>query len=292
MKREDHSFRVKRRVFQKFSIALWLAVLALAPNFASAGPEPTDASFVTSDGVKIHYITLGEGVPVILIHGYMLDAQINWIDNGVAAALAETNRVIAVDVRGHGLSDKPHDADRYGEQLWRDIVELMDHLKIEKTHVHGYSMGGYITTNLLIQVPERFITASYGGSGVEETDPARVAEVPADEEGRPARQSDAVGALFANPRRDPEAMKALMTAFGGQFNPEIDLSMIEIPVLAINGGLDKPNEKTHRMKRELKNFDSLVLPGESHLTAIMPGHMPPEYPARLARFIRENNPKP
>lgn len=279
MKRRNRSYSLGHRVSPEFSMALCLTLLALAPNFVSAGPEPADASFVTSDGVKIHYITLGEGVPVILIHGYMLDAQINWIDNGVATALAETNRVIAVDVRGHGLSDKPHDADRYGDRLWRDIVELMDHLKIEKTHVHGYSMGGTITTHLLIQVPERFITASYGGSGVEETDSARVAEVPPDEEGRPARQNDAVGALFANPRRDPEAMKALMTAFGGQFDPEIDLSAIEIPVLAINGGLDKPNEKTHRMKRELKNFESLVLPGESHLTAIVPRHMLPEYPA-------------
>ena len=63
-----------------------------------------------------------------------------------------------------------------------------------------------------------------------------------------------------------------------------------MPVLAINGGFDRPNAKTHRMQRELTNFQNLVLPGKSHLTAIMAGYIPEVYITTLVNFIRANNP--
>ena len=68
----------------------------------------------------------------------------------VAEALVKNHHVVAIDVRGHGTSDKPKDAAMYGDRIWKDVLELMDHLKIEKAHIHGYSMGGAITTQLLI----------------------------------------------------------------------------------------------------------------------------------------------
>ena len=67
---------------------------------------------------------------------------------------------------------------------------------------------------------------------------------------------------------------------------KIDLTKIKIPVLAINGEFDGPNAKTHRMQRELVNFKSVVLPGKSHLTAIMPGYIPKEYIADAGRIYR------
>ena len=72
---------------------------------------------------------------------------------------------------------------------------------------------------------------------------------------------------------------------------KIDLTKIKIPVLAINGEFDRPNAKTHRMQRELTNFKSVVLPGKSHLTAIMAGYIPKEYIESLATFIDENDAK-
>ena len=62
-------------------------------------------------------------------------------------------------------------------------------------------------------------------------------------------------------------------------------------MLAINGEYDRPNAKTHRLQREVKNFKSVVLPGKSHLTAIMAGYMPKEYPESLVAFINANDPK-
>jgi len=70
-----------------------------------------------------------------------------------------------------------------------------------------------------------------------------------------------------------------------QLGLDIDLRKVDIPVLAINGEYDRPLAKTHRMWRELRDFTSVVLPGKSHLTAIVPGYMPPEYLAATVRFI-------
>ena len=71
----------------------------------------------------------------------------------------------------------------------------------------------------------------------------------------------------------------------------IDLTKVTIPVLAINGEFDGPNAKTARMSRELKNFKSVVLPGKSHLTAIMAGYIPRQYIDSLVEFIDANDPQ-
>ncbi len=277
----------------KVALAL-VAVLGTASQLRSAGP--TDGYFQTSDGVRIHYLEAGKehatGAPVILIHGYTGTAQGNWFANGIADALAARHWVVAIDCRGHGQSDKPHDPKRYGPRMTEDVIELMDHLKIAKAHVHGYSMGGMITGQLLAKHPERFLTAAFGGSGVPEVDAKHKAEVPADKPGPDPKEAEASQKLRHIPSRDDEALAAVR---GYPWKPEeraqIDLTKIKIPVLAINGEFDRPNAKTHRMQRELANFKSVVLPGKSHLTAIMAGYLPKEYVEALVAFIDANDPK-
>src|SRR5580692_4469874 len=70
--------------------------------------------FFNSAGVKIHYTTDGKGEPVILIHGYATNIGGNWGQLGIIKGLADSYEVIAIDLRGHGQSDKPHDAAAYG----------------------------------------------------------------------------------------------------------------------------------------------------------------------------------
>ena len=268
-----------------------LALVAiLAVSSAVFGAEgPMHKYFTTSDGLKIHYMEQGSGSPVVLVHGYTGSAEGNWFSNGVADALVGKHRVIAIDVRGHGQSDKPHEAARYGDRLWSDVIELMNHLDIEKAHIHGYSMGGMITTQLLAHHPGRFVTAAYGGSGVRETDPEWLDKVPADKEGTDPQEAEARSTLQGSPSRDDEALVAIRESFGGALRSPIDLTSISIPVLGINGEFDSPIAKTHRMKRELKNFRSVVLPGKSHLTAIMAGYIPKEYITALVEFIDSND---
>src|SRR5262249_4942388 len=76
------------------------------------------------------------------------------------------HRVIAMDVRGHGKRDKPSDVQNYGTEMVEDAVRLLDHLKIKKAHVVGYSMGAVITGKLLATHPDRLLSATLGGAGV------------------------------------------------------------------------------------------------------------------------------
>jgi len=271
-----------------FAISI-LALILTLPVFAAG--EIQHGHMTTSDNIKIHYMEQGEGVPVILVHGYTGSAEGNWFSNGVADALVSNHRVVAIDVRGHGTSDKPKDASMYGERIWKDVLELMDHLDIKKAHVHGYSMGGAITTQLLIAAPERFITAAYGGSGVRETAPEWRGKIPEDKEGTDPAEAEARSTLGGSPNRDEDALALVRQTWRGAFARDIDLSTIVIPVLAINGEFDSPNAKTHRLARELDDFKSVVLPGKSHLTAIMAGYIPDLYISSLVTFINEHDPK-
>ena len=66
---------------------------------------------------------------------------------------------------GHGKSGKPRGTSQYGVEMARDVIRLLDHLQISRAHMVGYSMGGFIVMNLLAAHPDRFLTATLGGSG-------------------------------------------------------------------------------------------------------------------------------
>jgi pimeloyl-ACP methyl ester carboxylesterase len=278
---------MRRMTICSAMVAAWTCVNLVV----ACAAEPTDGTFTASDGVRIHYLEVGQGSPVVLVHGYTGSAHGNWFLNGVADALAKRHHVVAIDCRGHGQSEKPHDPAKYGGQMAKDVLELMDHLKIQKAHVHGYSMGGFIVTQLLAMAPDRFVTASYGGSGVPEVDEKYKSEVPADDPGPDPQEAEARTTL-GNAPNDREALSAIRQGWASISRGNIDLATIKIPVLAINGQFDGPNAKTHRMKRELADFKAVVLPGKSHLTAIMAGYIPPEYVESLVSFIDGNDVKP
>ena len=89
------------------------------------------------------------------------------LNDGIMTALGVAGyRVIAFDNRGHGLSDKPHDGARYGLEMVRDVVRLLDPLNVDRAHVVGYSLGAVITNNVRALYPERLITATLGGAGL------------------------------------------------------------------------------------------------------------------------------
>jgi pimeloyl-ACP methyl ester carboxylesterase len=259
---------------------------------------PSSNYFKASDGVKIHYLVQGRGTPVVLIHGYTGSAEGNWFRNGVAQALAKNHMVVALDCRNHGKSDKPQPG---GPGRAEDVIELIDHLKITKAHFHGYSMGGGIVARLMEKVPGRFLTAGFGGSGIPETDEWRD-KVPPDKEGRDPKEAEASRALRVRSAMDrgksreeaeklADAPAKSRPAIARPAPLKVDLTKVTFPVLAINGEFDRPNAKTHRLWRELRNFTNVVLPGKSHLTAIAAPHMPKEYLESAVKFINANDPK-
>jgi pimeloyl-ACP methyl ester carboxylesterase len=138
-------------------------VCLLVPVLVSAQAPPRVVPpdhFFDSAGVRIRYVEQGQGAPVVLLHGYTGTLDRHWINPGVFADLAKDHRAIALDCRGHGKSDKPHDPAAYGAAMAQDVVRLLDHLKIARAHIVGFSMGAIVTGHLLTTDPDRFITAA------------------------------------------------------------------------------------------------------------------------------------
>lgn len=119
--------------------------------------------FLSVDGVTLRYVDQGEGIPVLLVHGFTGRVE---MQAGVIDALVDSDyRVVAYDNRGHGKSDKPHDPDLYGMEMVHDIGRLLDHLEIEKAHFIGYSMGARLVNRFRDLHSERFLSATLGGYG-------------------------------------------------------------------------------------------------------------------------------
>lgn len=121
-----------------------------------------------SDGVEIAYIDEGAGDPVLLIHGFASNHRVNWIDTGWVKFLTDNGfRVIALDNRGHGQSQKLYELADYGAPLMaEDARRLLDHLGIQRADVMGYSMGARITAFLALVHPDRVRSAVFGGLGI------------------------------------------------------------------------------------------------------------------------------
>ncbi len=105
--------------------------------------------FESWDGIEIAYQEWGtpaESPPVLLHHGFVANANANWVATGVVdALLAAGHRVIAPDARGHGASEKPHDPGRYGEQrMARDLAALLEVVGESEIDLVGYSMGAVV----------------------------------------------------------------------------------------------------------------------------------------------------
>ena len=288
---------IMKRITLLLTICVWVA-----GGVALAEPARSHGFLVVADGLKIHYVVMGQGTPVILIHGAGGSAEGSWFANGIAEALAKNHRAVAVDCRGHGTSDNPPNNSLPNRTMAQDVIELMNHLDIAKAHVHSYSMGGAIAEQMLARYPERFLTVAFGGWGIPEISPEMKAKVPEDKQGTDPLEADLYAKFRARLAQRKQASSTGQETeknqparpAGGRDDgsrPDIDLTTIKIPVLAINGEFDRPNAKTHRMKRELANFKSVVLPGKSHLSAIASETIPPLYTDTLLEFINSNDPK-
>jgi pimeloyl-ACP methyl ester carboxylesterase len=148
-------------MLRRTALLLMAAAVTFVPRVLAQAPAD---SFFDSSGVRIRYIDVGRGDPVVLIHGFSSSLEANWGRTGVIEALAKDFRVVAFDVRGHGKSGKPHDTASYGLAAVEDVTRLLDHLGIGRAHIVGYSMGGAITGKFITLHANRVITAVFGGS--------------------------------------------------------------------------------------------------------------------------------
>ena len=115
-----------------------------------------------NEGIKIYYEARGQGPSIIMLHGFPGSHE-EW--NGYIEEMKERYQLIAIDIRGNGKSDKPHNSEEYlTKKITSDIIAVLDDLQIKKAHCWGYSFGGYIAFCLSRDYPERFASFIIGGS--------------------------------------------------------------------------------------------------------------------------------
>ena len=239
----------------RFVIGSSLA-LALAAAWMPAQSLAQDKYF-DAGGVRLRYVEQGAGEPVVLVHGFTNTLEV-WAKNGIVQDLARNYRVIAFDSRGHGKSDKPHEPARYGREMALDVVRLLDHLGIQRAHIAGYSLGGYVVSQLLTLHPDRFLSATLvAGAGRFNWDDARarLAEQEANERERecisrsmlfrlappnaPRPSEDSLKALsatcFADTTQDRFALAALTRSRADQAITPAATAAVKVPTLAVVG---------------------------------------------------------
>ncbi|MGB7184642.1 MAG: alpha/beta fold hydrolase [Burkholderiaceae bacterium] len=121
-------------------------------------------AYANNNGVQIYYECHGQGRPLMLHHGRLNSARV-WHRATYIEALQRGRQLIALDARGHGRSDKPHDPAQYTAKVMAsDMVAVLDDLGIEKADLFGYSMGGRIGFMGLAYFAERFSSLIAGGA--------------------------------------------------------------------------------------------------------------------------------
>ncbi len=254
--------------------------------------EPT--GFVDSDGFQIRYETVGEREPIVLVHGWGSSLKANWVNTGWVEALKATRRVVALDVRGHGDSDKPHDQAVYSyARMSRDVLRVMDHLGIAKADFLGYSMGSFMGASLLGHARKRFTSMILGGIG-DETD-ASLAVLPQIVAGLratdPAQIKDPVGVAYrayaaSDPRNDLEALALSALQMWPEGFPlrltGPKLADVDIPILIVNGANDHPYIDTvHTVIDAIPGAQLAVIPDRDHLSVIGD----PRFKERVLAFL-------
>jgi pimeloyl-ACP methyl ester carboxylesterase len=286
---------MKKRILLGFFLSVFVVTLVQAEDL-----------FFDSNGVKIHYTVQGKGEPVVLIHGYAVSIPLNW--SAVMPGLVGDYQVIAIDNRGHGKSEKPHDAASYSPKLMAgDTIHLMDHLKIPKAHIVGYSMGGFITSVILTEHPNRCLTATMGGAGWSSPEERQATSglleqlavsletgkgigpllIGLNPPGAPPPTPEAINSanqmlLAAN---DPLALAAC--ARGGLAGFQVSEAKIranKIPVLALIGDQDPLKTGVDRLDGVMPNLKTVVIHGATHMTA--PSN--PEFLKSLRAFLADH----
>jgi len=298
--------------------ALVIPLLCGGLGLIPAAQEPgLKKPWFDSGGVPIHYLVTGreDGEPVVLIHGFASSIEAQWAP--VIEALKKDYKVIAMDIRGCGGSGKPHDPKKYGIEMVNDVVRLLDHLKIDKAHIVGYSMSAGTALCLTVHHGQRVRTLSACGAGMvsfgSNSPPAGIpkAELP-----RNRILTDLASALDKGsiepltieltpknqPKPTPEAIKAHDTALLSVNDAQALAAMIRgaghedtrltekqiqdirVPTLALIGAHDPLRFGVDRLKRLLPQTKVVVVDNAHHLNA----YTRPEFVTGLKQFLDDN----
>ena len=240
--------------------------------------------YASNAGIRIHYETEGSGPPLILHHGLTQTIE-DWHDFGYTAALRDHFRLILIDARGHGASDKPHDEAAYAlHHRVADVTAVLDAEAIQQAAYWGYSMGGFIGFGMAKFAPNRLTALVIGGSAPYDRirTPMRTllrATIPHGTKAIVAAFEPLTGPMLGNyatrlAANDFEAIAAMSFDEPG-VHPI--LSTLTIPTCLYCGTTDPVFAQTKTAATEIPNARFIPLEGASHMEAfyrseaILPG---------------------
>lgn len=233
----------------------------------------------SSDGVSIAYLdrpaSTPGGDPVLLIHGFASNATVNWVDTGWVSDLEGAGyRVVALDNRGHGASEKLYALEDYGAPLMaEDARRLLDHLAIPRAHVIGYSMGARIAAFLALAHPERVASLVFGGLGINMvrgmagTGPiAHALEAPSVEDVK--SQAARTFRVFAEQTKsDLKALAACIRSARAPITAEAVATLVP-PVLVAVGEHDVVGGPAAGLAALIPGSETFVIAGREHMKAV------------------------
>ncbi|MBX9796390.1 MAG: alpha/beta hydrolase [Sphingomonas sp.] len=240
--------------------------------------------FTAPDGARLAWHELGEGRPVVLLHGFISDAETNWIKYGHAATIAARGfRVIMPDLRAHGASAKSHDAAAYPlDVLAHDGLALIAHLGLSDYDLGGYSLGARTSVRMLVMgaTPRRAVVSGMGYEGVTAVT-TRIDFFRRALTGQGFERGTAewaVQAFLKTSGGDAAALVHLLDTFVSTSDAE--LARIAPPVLVPCGTDDRDNGSAQALATALPDGRYLALPG-NHMSAVTK----PEFGQAIADFL-------
>jgi pimeloyl-ACP methyl ester carboxylesterase len=225
--------------------------------------------------VEIAYLDEGQGDPIVLIHGFASNREVNWaFPSWITTLTGAGFRVIAHDNRGHGQSSKLYNpADYHTDKMAEDARALLDHLNIERADIMGYSMGARITSFLCAAHPQRVRSAILGGLGYKLIDGAGLPEDIADALEAPSLDdvTDPMGRTFRafadQTKSDRRALAACIRGSRQTMTPD-EVAAIETPTLIAVGTTDEVAGPADKLAALMPHAKVLDIPGRDHMRAV------------------------
>ena len=233
------------------------------------------ARFKTFDGLNLAWTETGSpnGRPTLVLHGFLASAQLNWIDPGLAAAMATTGRrIILPDLRGHGQSEAPADPEAYPKDaLPQDQEVLLAQLGVTDFDLVGYSLGARTAVRLLARghtSPAIVFLGGMGEAGITTVGTRKDYFEDGIRNGANAKDARAgayIQTILKQRGMSPEAALGVLSTQMST-SPE-QLAKIKTPVLVVNGDQDRDNGDPMALAAALGNATCQLVPG-NHLSAV------------------------